>query len=133
MSWLAAARNLVVEILAASASPCARQRDMRRVNSSVRSRTRRSSVSFDRSRASAASTLEVISVKVVTKPPSGMRFARTSMTMPSANAREMARFRNVAFELRAHELFGVVAGPRATAAVEAKDVGTDAGANQARR
>ncbi len=34
--------------------------------------------------ASAASTLGVMSVKVVTMPPSGMRLARTSITMPSA-------------------------------------------------
>ena len=51
-----------------------------RVSSSVRSRTRRSSVSLARSSASAASTLGVMSVKVVTMPPSGMGLARTSMT-----------------------------------------------------
>ena len=85
MSWLAAARNLVLEILAASASPLAcSSAALSRVNSSVRSRTRRSSVSFDRSSASAASTLAVMSVNVVAMPPSGMRLERTSMTIPSA-------------------------------------------------
>ena len=95
MSWLAAARNLVLEILAASASPLARaSAALSRVSSSVRSCTRRSSVSLARSSASAASTLAVMSVKVVTMPPSGMRLARTSITMPARrSARGTARGR----------------------------------------
>ena len=58
-----------------------------RVSSSVRSRTRRSSVSLARSSASAAFTLGVMSVKVVTMPPSGMGLARTSMTSPRSAKR----------------------------------------------
>ena len=57
----------------------ARQRRVELVSSSVRSCTRRSSDSLARSSASAASTLAVMSVKVVTMPPSGMRLARTSI------------------------------------------------------
>src|SRR5581483_5963970 len=124
-------RNLVLEILAASASPFARARAaLRRVSSSVRSRTRRSSVSFARSSASAASTLAVMSVKVVTTPPSGMRLARTSMTMPSAK-----RSRNGSLlDLRTQKFLGLVGGPRSTPAVEAQDVGKPyAGAHETRR
>ena len=76
MSWLAAATNRVFETLASSASALARSSSaLSRVSSPVRSRTRRSSVALARSSASAAFTLGVMSVKVVTRPPSGMRFA----------------------------------------------------------
>ena len=75
MSWLAAATNRVLETLASSAAALARSSSaLSRVNSPVRSRTRRSSVALARSSASAAFTLGVMSVKVVTRPPSGMRF-----------------------------------------------------------
>ena len=88
MSWLAAARKRVFEMLASSASALARPSSaLSRVSSSVRSRTRRSSVSLARSSASAASTLGVMSVKVVTMPPSGMRLARTSITRPRSAKR----------------------------------------------
>jgi hypothetical protein len=91
MSWLAAARKRVFEILASSASALARTSSvLRRVNSSVRSRTRRSSDSLARSNSSAAFTLGVMSVKVVTMPPSGMWLARTSMT----RSRSAKRSRN---------------------------------------
>ena len=109
MSWLAAARKRVLEILASSASPLARASSaLSRVSSSVRSRTRRSSVSLARSSASAASTLAVMSVKVVTMPPSGMRLERTSMPRPARAKRSQERLvaREVALELLAHELVG---------------------------
>src|SRR5262252_120337 len=58
MSWLAAARKRVFETLASSASPLARPSSvLRRVNSSVRSCTRRSSDSLARSSSSAVCTL----------------------------------------------------------------------------
>ena len=91
MSWLAAARNRVFEMLASSASALARPSSaLSRVSSVVRSRTRLSSVSLARSSASAAATLGVMSVKVVTMPPSGMRLVRTSTTSP----RSAKRLRN---------------------------------------
>src|ERR1044072_7633995 len=80
MSWLAAARKRVFEMLASSAALLASaSSEFRRVNSSVRSRTRFSSVALARSSASAASKLGVTWDKVVTSPPSGMRLARTSV------------------------------------------------------
>ena len=91
MSWLAAARNLVLEMLASSASALARPSALlRRVSSSVRSCTRRSSDSLARSSSSAAFTLGVMSVKVVTMPPSGIGFDRTSIT----RSRSAKRSRN---------------------------------------
>ena len=88
MSWLAAATKRVFETLASSASALARSSSaLSLVSSRVRSRTRRSSVALARSSASAAFTLGVMSVKVVTKPPSGMRFERTSMTRPRSAKR----------------------------------------------
>ena len=87
-SWLAAARKRVLETLASSATALARLSSiLSRVSSSVRSRTRRSSVSLARSSVSAAVTLSVMSVSVITVPPSGMRLARTSMTVPEAGRR----------------------------------------------
>ena len=53
----------------------------------VRSCTRRSKSRWTRSSASAASTLAVMSVKVVTMPPSGRWLARTSITVPRAAKR----------------------------------------------
>ena len=50
-------------------------------------RTRRSRFSLARSSASAASTLGVMSVAVVTRPPSGMWLARISMTRPRSAKR----------------------------------------------
>ena len=61
-----------------------------RVSSSVRSCTRRSSNSLARSSSSAAFTLGVMSVKVVTMPPSGIGLARTSIT----RSRSAKRSRN---------------------------------------
>jgi hypothetical protein len=81
MSWLAAARKRVFEMLACSASALARPSSVLRwVSSSVRSRTRRSSDSLARSSSSAAFTVGVMSVKVVTIPPPGIGLARTSIT-----------------------------------------------------
>ena len=88
MSWLAAATNRVFDTLASSASALARSSSaLSRVSSPVRSRTRRSSVALARSSASAAFTLAVMSVKVVTRPPSGMRLPRTSITRPRSAKR----------------------------------------------
>ena len=88
MSWLAAARKRVFEMLACSAPAFARASSvLRRVSCSVRSRTRRSSVSLARSSSSAAFTLAVMSVKVVTMPPSGMGLARTSITRSRSGTR----------------------------------------------
>ena len=88
MSWLAAATKRVFETLASSASALARSSSaLSRVSSLVRSRTRRSNVALARSSASAAFTLGVMSVNVVTRPPSGMRLARTSMTRPRSAKR----------------------------------------------
>ena len=82
MSWLAAARKRVFEMLASSAALFASaSSELRRVSSSVRSRTRFSSVALARSSASAASNDGVTSVKVMTRPPSGIRLERTSITM----------------------------------------------------
>ena len=82
MSWLAAARNRVFEMLASSAVLLASaSSEFSRVSSSVRSRTRFSSVALARSSASAASKLGVTSEKVMTKPPPGIRLERTSITM----------------------------------------------------
>ena len=53
----------------------------------MRSCTRRSSDSLARSSSSAAFTLGVMSVKVVTMPPSGMGFARTSITRSRSSKR----------------------------------------------
>ena len=93
MSWLAAAMKRVFETLASSASALARASSvLSRVSSPVRSRTRRSSVALARSSASAASTLGVMSMKVVTRPPSGMRSARTSITRPAAGEALEERF-----------------------------------------
>ena len=136
MSWLAAARNLVLEILAASASPLARaSAALSLVSSSVRSCTRRSRFSLARSSASADSTLAVMSVKVVTMPPSGMRLARTSITSALGEAlEERLAARNVARELRVHEFVDAAGAHVAAAAVEAQDLGEPgAGADQARR
>ena len=73
MSWLAAATKRVFDTLASSASALARSSSvLSRVSSLVRSRTLRSSVALARSNASAAFTLGVMSVNVVTRPPSGM-------------------------------------------------------------
>ena len=81
MSWLAAARKRVLEALASSAIPLASaSSEFSRVSSSVRSRTRFSSVALARSSASAASKLGVTSEKVMTSPPPGIRLARTSIT-----------------------------------------------------
>ena len=111
MSWLAAARKRVLEMLAASASPLARaSAALSRVSSSVRSRTRRSRVSLARSSASAASTLAVMSVKVVTMPPSGMWLARTSITSAAGGEtlEERLLAADVALDLLAHEVVDVL-------------------------
>ena len=82
MSWLAAARKRVLEMLASSALLLASaSSEFSRVSSSVRSRTRFSSVALARSSASAASKVGVTSVKVMTKPPPGMRLVSTSITI----------------------------------------------------
>ena len=88
MSWLAAARKRVFETLASSASPLARPSSaLSLVSSVVRSRTRISNVALARSSASAATTLGVMSVAVVTMPPSGMRLVRISTTSPRSGKR----------------------------------------------
>ena len=118
MSWLAAARKRVLEMLASSASPLARpSAALSRVSSSVRSLTRRSRVSLARSSASAASTLGVMSVKVVTRPPSGMWLARISTTRPRSAKRSLDRLaaREVARDAVAHEVVDPAGAERAAA------------------
>jgi hypothetical protein len=81
MSWLAAARKRVFEMLASSALLLASANsEFSRVSSSVRSRTRFSRVALARSSASAASKEGVTSEKVMTNPPPGIRLVRTSIT-----------------------------------------------------
>ena len=88
MSWLAAARKRVFEMLASSAVLLASaSSEFSRVSSSVRSRTRFSSVALARSSASAASKVGVTSEKVMTSPPPGIRLARTSITMWRSGSR----------------------------------------------
>ena len=137
MSWLAAARKRVLEIWPRSASALARASSaLSRVSSSVRSCTRRSSVSLARSSSSAAFTLGVMSVKVVTMPPSGMRLARTSIT----RSRSVKRSRNGALAERSasrrsrDQRRRSPRGRRACVGVEAQDlVERDADAHELAR
>ncbi len=88
MSWLAAARKRVFEMLASSAVLLASaSSEFSRVSSSVRSRTRFSSVALARSSASAASNEGVTSEKVMTRPAPGIRLARTSITVWRSSSR----------------------------------------------
>src|SRR3569833_2445147 len=88
MSWLAAARKRVLEMLASSAALLARASyEFSRVKSSVRSRTRFSKVALARSKASAASNEGVTSEKEITSPPPGIRFDRTSIAGGRAGGR----------------------------------------------
>ena len=83
MSWLAAAMKRVLSRLALSASALALASSrFSRVSSAVRSSTRRSSIVLAICSASAASTRLVMSAKVITSPPPGMREARASSTAP---------------------------------------------------
>ena len=138
MSWLAAARkrglgNIGLVGLALGARRA--RVEARQLLGALR--TRRSSVSLARSSASAASTLGVMSVKVVTMPPSGMWLARTSITRPRSakRSRNGSRAGDVALDLLAARNRRCASGPTSLrSAVEAQDLGEpDADADQARR
>ena len=69
-------------------------------------------------------------------PPSGMRLARTSITMPGSakRSRNGSRAGHVALDLRVHEFVDAVGHDVAAPAVEMQDIGQpDADPDQARR